>query len=49
MPENYIGLSREQARKEIVKDLGEEGFLVKKEDYKNSQMLIKNTDFLCVF
>ena len=34
VPENYIGLSREQARKEIVKALGEEGFLVKKEDYK---------------
>ena len=34
VPENYIGLSREQARKEIVRDLGEEGFLVKKEDYK---------------
>ncbi|MCA6071566.1 MAG: valine--tRNA ligase [Endomicrobium sp.] len=35
-PEKYLGLSVEEARKEIVKDLEEAGFLVKIEDYTHS-------------
>jgi len=34
VPDKYIGLSREHARKEIVKDIEKEGFLEKREDYQ---------------
>jgi valyl-tRNA synthetase len=35
-PNKYLGLSVEEARKEVVKDLEESGFLVKVEDYRHS-------------
>ena len=34
VPDKYIGLSREHARKEIVKDIEKKGFLEKREDYQ---------------
>ena len=34
VPDKYVGLSREHARKEIVKELEKEGFLEKREDYQ---------------
>lgn len=36
VPSKYLGLSVEEARKEIVKDLEASGFLVKTEDYVHS-------------
>ncbi|MDR2252152.1 MAG: valine--tRNA ligase [Endomicrobium sp.] len=36
VPEKYQGLSVEEARKEVIKDLEEAGFLVKIEDYAHS-------------
>ncbi|MFL3006188.1 MAG: valine--tRNA ligase [Candidatus Neomarinimicrobiota bacterium] len=33
VPDKYMGLSREHARKEVVKDIEKEGFLEKREDY----------------
>ena len=32
-PDKYVGLTREKARKQIIKDLEEEGLLLKEEDY----------------
>ena len=34
-PEQYIGLTREDARKKIVNDLNTQGFLLKEEDYNH--------------
>ena len=34
-PEQYIGLTREEARKKIVNDLNTQGFLLKEEDYNH--------------
>jgi valyl-tRNA synthetase len=36
VPKKYLGLSVEEARKEVVKDLKEAGFLTKVQDYKHS-------------
>jgi valyl-tRNA synthetase len=36
VPKKYLGLSVEEARKEVVKDLEESGFLIKAEDYSHS-------------
>ncbi|ACC97815.1 Valyl-tRNA synthetase [Elusimicrobium minutum Pei191] len=35
-PEKYVGMDREAARKEVVKDLEEQGFLVKEEKHDNA-------------
>jgi len=36
VPEKYRGLSREEARKQVTKDLDAEGLLIKTEDYVNN-------------